>query len=58
MENVNDNENPNLYKQASERLFEKSAELKKKNADLMEKLEALKKQTDELLHNKNSIDKS
>lgn len=58
MENVNDNENPNLYRQTSERLFEKSAELKKKNADLMEKLEALKKQTDELLHNKNSIDKS
>jgi hypothetical protein len=58
MENVNDNKNPNLQKQASERLFEKSAELKKKNADLMEKLEALKKQTEQLLHNTSTISKS
>lgn len=50
MENQNDNTNPN--QRINTRLFEKSAELKKKNADLVEKLEALKKQTEQLLNHK------
>jgi len=50
MENQNDNSSSS--QQINNQLFEKSAELKKKNAALVEKLEALKKQTEKLLNHK------
>ena len=49
MEDPNEKNDTMLHKQTNAELFEKSAEIKKKNNIVQEKLRDLKKQADELL---------
>lgn len=49
MENPNENEDPKRNQVINEELSRKSAEIKKKNSMVTEKLRDLKKQADELL---------
>ncbi len=54
MENEYENSDVNLNKQTTAELLKKSAQLKIKNAQVMDKLEELKKKTDNLLNPKNN----